>query len=120
MYKKEIIEVLKSLSKEIRQSPGRRDISNKFYKECINKFGSFNLAKKAAGLKVYRRKCEPLPEKAYLLDKELAKLVSFITFDGHLRKDLKEFEIISKNKNKDRKKKDNANMKEEAENAKEE
>lgn len=34
----------------------------------------------------------------YNLDKELAQLVSFITFDGHLHKDLKGFYIVSKDK----------------------
>lgn len=94
--KQEIINELISIGKNLDKSPGRRDIPIKLYKNCCIYFGSLNKAKQKTGLKIFRRKCNPLPKKAYKLTKNLVKIVSYLMFDGHLYKDLKGFYLSSK------------------------
>ena len=97
MNKKEIIDELKQTSKKLNKSLGRRDLSQSFNRKCINLFGSFNSAKLEANLPIIKRTCDPLPEKSLKLDKRLVRIVSHLTFDGHLCKDLKGFMFSSNN-----------------------
>src|SRR3989344_2812022 len=94
--KKEVINELKNFSNKLSKSPGRRDIPISLYKNCCKYFGSLNKAKKIAGLKIFRRKCNLLTKKSMKFSKELAKIVSYLTFDGHLHKDLSGFLLSSK------------------------
>lgn len=89
---------LKYISKSLGKSLGRRDISWKLYLQCVKSFGSFNNAKEKAGLKFRRRDYNPLTKISYRLDKDLVRIVSFLTCDGHLYKDLSGLLLISKNK----------------------
>ena len=97
MKKSDIITLLKQRAREISKSPGRREFSYKFYRSCVSNFGSFNKAKLKADLKIYQRVCPSLPKNAFVLDTDLVRIVSFLTFDGHLHKDLKGFLLGSKN-----------------------
>ena len=83
-FKNNIVEKLKYYNVKLNKSPGRRDISSNFYRQCCNHFGSFNNAKLKAGLKIFKRKCDPLPKRFLSLDKRLVRIVSYLTFDGHL------------------------------------
>lgn len=93
--KKEVIIDLRYISKKLEKSPGRRDIPIHLYKNCCKHFGSLNKAKEIAGLSIFKRKCKPLTKKSMKFSKELAKIVSYLTFDGHLHKDLKGFLLSS-------------------------
>src|SRR3989338_3723516 len=86
MNKKEVIKELRIITKERGKSHNRRSNPLKLYYHCIKQFKYFNEAKKQAGLKLYNNRCPNLPRSAYILDKDLVKLVSFLTFDGHLYK----------------------------------
>ncbi len=97
--KEEIVKKLKEYSVNLNKSPGRRDVHWKFYLDCVNEFGSFNEAKKAAGLKVFKRTADILSEGAKKKTLELVRVVSYITGDGHLHKDLKGFLHSSKDIN---------------------
>lgn len=92
---KEIINGLKEVSNDLSYSPGRREIP-KIANLCYKHFGSFNKAKELAGLSIIKRKCDILPKRVYKKDKDLVKLISFLTFDGHLYKDLKGAIFFSK------------------------
>ena len=99
MKKEEIIKELKSISKKLSKSPGRRDIPNNLGQQCVEQFGSFNNAKIKAGLSIFKRKCDILPKNSYKFSKDLVKIVSYLMFDGHLYKDLKGFYMSSKHIN---------------------
>lgn len=98
MNKEEIVKELRNIKKKYGISPTKRDIPTRLYYHCIKEFNYFNKAKEAAKLNLYNKRDESLPESSYLLDKDLVKLVSFLTFDGHLYKSLNAFLLISKNK----------------------
>ena len=96
LTREEIITELQSTAELLNKSPGRRDFSYQFYQECLRQFGSFNQAKEVAKLPVYRRSCELLPARAYEKTLELVKIMSYVTFDGHLYDSLKAFYLSSK------------------------
>lgn len=98
MKKQEIINELKRISKELRKSPGRREISSRLNFECIKNFGSFNNAKEKARLNITNVKNKELTENSKKLDELIVRVIAHLTFDGHLRKDLKAFYLSSKNK----------------------
>ncbi|MBI5797704.1 hypothetical protein HZA98_02240 [Candidatus Woesearchaeota archaeon] len=92
------IEILQQQAKRLRKSPGRRDLTFAVYQKCVEEFGSFNNAKEKAELKLQRRSpCKPLTEQQKEYTQTLAKIVSYLTFDGHLCKNLKGFFISSNN-----------------------
>ena len=97
MKKEEIIRELRRIAKEKGKSPTRREVRHLNY-HCINKFGSFNKAKKESNLRLYNVRHEKLPKKAYKIDKDLAGLISFLTFDGHVYGSLKGLALYSKDK----------------------
>jgi len=94
--KKEIINELNSKAKELGHSPQRREVPNLATK-CYKIFGSFNKAKIVAGLAAKYVKITRFPKDAFKLDKDLASIASYLTFDGHLFKDFKGFYYSSKN-----------------------
>ncbi len=96
--KDQILKELGAISEKLGRSPGRRDIPWKLNLNCINYFGSFNNAKLEANLLIVRRTCNPLPKKSTRLDKKLVRIVSYLTFDGHLGRDLKSLYYSSNNK----------------------
>ena len=98
MKKDEIILELKKISRELGKSPGRREIPSMLNRFCVNEFGSLNNAKIKARLSIAKRKCDPLPKSAYKLDKRLVRIVSYLTFDGHLYGTLKGFHFSSNHK----------------------
>ena len=89
--KEGIIKELNEHAVKLCRTPGRRDVHWKFYYDCVNEFGSLNEAKKAAGLKTFKRAADILSEDVKKKTLELVRIVSYITGDGHLRGDLKEF-----------------------------
>jgi len=91
-----IIKQLQEKAKILGWSPGRRDISRELYRLCVKHFGSFNKSKDKAKLSFHKRNYNPMTKRSYLLDKDLVKIVSFLTCDGHLYKDLSGFLLISK------------------------
>src|SRR3989338_8094441 len=92
-----LIQQLQEKGKE-KKSLGRRDISYSIYQQCVKEFGSFNAAKEKAGLIIARRSpCSPLTKQQKEKTETLAKIVSYITFDGHLFADLKGFFASSNN-----------------------
>src|SRR3989344_1213614 len=99
MNKEEVIKELRIITKERGKSPTRRSIPLKLYYHCIKQFKYFNEAKKQAGLKLYNNRFLELPPSSYIQDKDLVRLVSFLTFDGHLYKSLNAIILISKYKN---------------------
>ena len=98
MNKEEVIKELRIITKERGKSPTRRSIPLKLYYHCIKQFKYFNEAKKQAGLKLYNNRFLELPPSSYIQDKDLVRLVSFLTFDGHLYKSSNAIILISKNK----------------------
>lgn len=99
MNKKEITDQLVVYNNKLNRTPGRRDLPYSLYRNCCKYFGSLNNAKQAAELNIYKRKCEPLSEDSKKLTLELVKIVSYLTGDGHLHKDLKGFLHSSKDIN---------------------
>ncbi|MBI2044487.1 hypothetical protein HYT23_00355 [Candidatus Pacearchaeota archaeon] len=94
------LKILKDLKKEAKKlghSPKRRDIPVLAWK-CYSHFGSFNKAKKKAGLKIVNIRVVNFPKNAFKLDTDLVTIISFLTADGHLYKDLKGFHLYSNNK----------------------
>jgi len=96
---REILEELKEISGESKHSIKRRDSSNKLYQDCIKYFGSFNKAKEKAGLDIRNVRILNFPKKVFKKDKDLAKIASYLVFDGHLYNDLSGFYFSSKNIN---------------------
>ena len=94
--KDNLISQLKTFEKELGHSPKRRDIPALAAK-CYNYFGSFNEAKKKAGLSIRNVQINQFPKNAFRIDKDLAQIASYLTFDGHLYKDLKGMMYSSKN-----------------------
>lgn len=68
-------------------------------KSCYKHFGSFNEAKKKAGLEIKNNKITSFPKNAFRLDKDLVTIIAYLTADGHLCKDLKGFYFSSKDRN---------------------
>jgi|SRR3989344_1329741 len=98
MKKEDIIKELMSISKRLNKSPGRREVPNKLYFNCVKEFSSFNNAKLKAGLSTIKRKCDPLHKGFLKLDERLVRIVSHLTFDGHLSKRLNAFHFSSNNR----------------------
>jgi hypothetical protein len=95
MNKEGIISELKRISKNLGYSVKKRDIPYNFYNYCIKKFGSFNKAKKKAGLETRNERIVNFPINAFKSDEDLAKIISYLTFDGHLYNDLSAFYLSS-------------------------
>ena len=87
---------LKAVSIKIGRSPQRRDVPNLAAK-CYKHFGSFNKAKAKAGLEIKNTRITKFPKHAFQLDKDLAGIISYITFDGHLYKTFRGLYYSSKN-----------------------
>jgi len=97
--KKVQIKILNELRDEadrLGHSPKRREIPKLAWK-CYKHFVSFNKAKKKAGLSIVNVRIIDFPKEVFELDKDMARLASYLTFDGHLYKDLKGFMYSSKN-----------------------
>src|SRR3989338_2266294 len=92
---REIINELKKSAINLGHSPKKREILN-LATRSHRYFGSFNKAKSEAGLKVKNVRITKFPKNAFKLDKDMASIVSYVTFDGHLYKDLKGFYYSSK------------------------
>lgn len=93
--KQEIKNELRVVAKNLGRSPKRRDVPNLAAK-CYKIFGSFNKAKSEAGLRIVNVRITTFPKNAFKLDKDLASIVSYVTFDGHLYQSLKGFYYSSK------------------------
>jgi len=98
--KENILLQLKSISDNLGHSIKRRDCPYSLYADCVKYFGSFNKAKKLAGLKIVNVRITQFPDNAFRIDKDLAKISAYLTADGHLYKDLKGFQFYSNNKEK--------------------
>ena len=96
--KENIPSQLRSISDKLGHSIKRRDCPYRLYTECVKHFGSFNKAKKLAGLKVVNIRITSFPKDAFRLDTNLAMITAYLTADGHLYKDLKGFQFYSKDK----------------------
>ncbi len=96
LIQKELIRELKEASNRLGHSPKKRDIPN-LAMRCYNHFGSFNKAKLKAGLSIGNVRITNFPKKAFKIDKDMARIASYVTFDGHLYKDLKGIMYSSKN-----------------------
>ena len=100
-----IINVLKELSQELNHSPSTREAGPVLYEACRRYFGSFNKAKKVAGLEIFLFKHHQINKNAKRLNGNLAYILGVIEGDGHcrLRRDPKRTsgEIILKVKNLD-------------------
>jgi hypothetical protein len=94
---KEIVYELKKKAKELGHSPKRREIS-KLALKCYSHFNSFNQAKKLAGLNIVNVRVINFPKNAFDFDKDLARIIAFLTADGHLYKSLRGFLFYSNNK----------------------
>lgn len=94
--RKELIKELKESEDKLGHSPKKREVPN-LANKCYYHFGSFNKAKKIAGLEIKNVIITKFPKNAFKKDKDLAAILSYITFDGHLYKDLKGFYFSSKN-----------------------
>lgn len=94
---KGLIKQLRDLNKQFGHSPKRREITPELSWKCYKYFGSFNEAKKKAGLKLVNVKILDFPKEVFKIDKDMAAIASYLTFDGHLYKDLKGFMYSSKN-----------------------
>jgi len=94
---KEVIEELKQEAKKIGHTPKQRDISNNLLWRCHKHFKYFNNAKKLAGLPIVNVRRIDFSQKSFKLDKDMAHIASYLTFDGHLYKDLKAMMFASKN-----------------------
>jgi len=95
LSKKEIVEELKLLSKKLGRTPKKRDDIN-LAMRCHRHFGSFNKAKIIAGLSIVNVIVTKFPKKVFKKDKDLAAIISYLTFDGHLYKNLKGLMYSSK------------------------
>ncbi|MBI5148886.1 hypothetical protein HZA33_04355 [Candidatus Pacearchaeota archaeon] len=93
---KEIVKGLKETSKRLGRSLKRRDIP-RLARKCYKYFGSFNKAKKKADLKMVNVRISDFSNRVFKIDKDMARIVSYLTFDGHLYKDLSGFFLSSKN-----------------------
>ena len=88
---KEIIKELREISENIGYSLKRRDCSWELYFECVDEFGFFNNAKQKAGLIIRNVRILDFPKEVFNLDKDMARIASYLTFDGHIYKDLSTF-----------------------------
>lgn len=96
MSKIEVVLQLQRSAQALGHSPQRREIPSLAMK-CYNEFGSFNKAKIEAGLDIKNKKIDKFPKRAFELDKDLAAIISYITFDGHLYKNFRGLFYSSKN-----------------------
>lgn len=93
---KEIIKELKKAAEKLGHSPTRRDMPQLAWK-CYNHFASFNKAKQIANLEIRNVRITKFPKRAFIIDKDLARIASYLTFDGHIYKNLKGMFYSSKN-----------------------
>lgn len=92
---KKILLELKQTASKLGHSPTKREIIN-LASKCYSYFGSFNRAKEKVGLKTHHKIILNFTTRAFKLDKELAAIASYLTFDGHIYKDLSGFSFYSK------------------------
>jgi len=86
---KEIVEELKKESERLGHSPRQREIPNNLFWKCYRYIGSFNKTKKLAGLTTVNIRKTDFSKRAFKLDKDMAHIASYLTFDGHIYKTLK-------------------------------
>jgi len=86
---KEIILELKKEEKRLNHSPRRREVPSNLWLRCYRYFGSFNTAKNKAGLSIFNIIKINFPKKAFVLDRDMAHIASYLTFDGHIYKSLR-------------------------------
>ena len=86
---KETIHELKKQTDRLGHSPKQREVSNNLLWKCYKYLGSFNEAKKKAGLSIVNVIKVDFPKKAFKLDKDMAHITSYLIFDGHIYKTLK-------------------------------
>lgn len=96
--KKKVILDIISASRKLGHSPNRREIPL-LAEKCYRYFGSFNKVKLKAGLSIKNVRITKFPKNAFKLDKDLASIASYLTFDGHLYKNLRGLMYSSKNIN---------------------
>jgi hypothetical protein len=96
---KEIILELKVISKQLGHTIKRRDSNYRLYQECLTHFGSFNKAKEIAGLETKNNHIRQFHKNAFIQDKDFARIASYLTFDGHIYKNLRAFYFCSKDIN---------------------
>jgi intein-encoded DNA endonuclease-like protein len=85
--KKRIIQELKKINSKVGHSPSRSEVPYYVYGAAHYHFGTFNKAKKAAKLLLYKQKYNPIKKSAYGPSKEFAYLLGAIYGDGHFRID---------------------------------
>jgi len=90
-----LIKELKEQAKKLGHSPIKREIPKLAYK-CYKSFASFNKAKEKAGLEVKNVRIINFPKNVFRKDKDLTKIIAYLTFDGHLYKDLSAFFLSSR------------------------
>lgn len=94
---KEVVKELNESAKQLGYSPRRREISHGLLWKCYKYFSSFNQAKKIAGLEISHIRITQFPKNAFKIDKDLGRIASYLTFDGHIYKDSKSIFYSSKN-----------------------
>lgn len=99
LNKKETMNELKRKSKEAGHSIKKRDCSYELYISCVKNFGSFNNAKREAGLEIKNKRIDKINKHSFVKDRDLVMIVSYLTFDGHIYKNEKAFYYSSKNIN---------------------
>lgn len=86
---KQIVQELKKEARRLKHSPKKREVSNSLWWRCYRYLDSFNNAKKIVGLSTVNIRVTHFPKNAFKLDKDMAHIASYLTFDGHIYKTLK-------------------------------
>ena len=81
--RQKIIKELRKITRDKGISPGVNQIPSYLYGACYNYFGSFNKAKKAAGLKIEKMKYNPIKKSAHKISKEFMYILGVIYGDGY-------------------------------------
>lgn len=81
-----IIEALQEISQKLSHSPSAREAGGAIYQVCRLYFGSFNKAKRAAGLTTVPLKHHRLNKNATILNEDLAYILGVKRGDGYWRK----------------------------------
>ncbi len=104
LNKTKVINLLIKNAKVLGRSPSIREVPIAVKSACQRHFGSFNAAKRAAGLAT-KENINSLPKKAYLASKELAYIVGLLLGDGSFRyqesKERTSYTIVYASKDKD-------------------
>lgn len=79
-----IIKELMNVRERLRHSPSSREVKGSFIQVCSIYFGSFNKAKKAAGLEINKIKYNKVKKSAYRLTEDLAYILGVVEGDGNV------------------------------------